>query len=170
MILLLLFLDLKIENLQNLNLVGSLVSEILVFKLISICKFQNDPCALGFEEGLKHSKYFCTSSRTHIIILSMDFTICQNNLFVVKCIFKIIIRVLKLLQKNFECFTSNPNSHETFWNLHITINKKVNISDTNGQLNWNLVCFLFPKSRIFSTKMTKFWQLIVYGNFSTGAP
>ena len=38
----------------------------------------------------------------------------QNNLFIVKSILKIIIHVLKLLQKNFEYFTSNPNTHTTF--------------------------------------------------------
>ena len=36
-----------------------------------------------------------------------------------KSILKIIIHVLKLLQKIFECFTSNPNAHGTVWNLHI---------------------------------------------------
>ena len=31
---------------------------------------------------------------------------CQNNLFTVTLILKIIIHALKLVQKNFECFTS----------------------------------------------------------------
>ena len=40
----------KIESIQNFNLICPLVSEILIF----ICKFQNVPCALGFE--VKHSQ------------------------------------------------------------------------------------------------------------------
>ena len=46
-------------------------------KLTLIYKFQNVPCALGFE--VKHSKFFFMSFRACIIILSMDFTI--NKLF-----------------------------------------------------------------------------------------
>ena len=34
-----------------------------------MCKFQNVPCALGFE--VKHSKCFCRSFRTCIIIISV---------------------------------------------------------------------------------------------------
>ena len=44
-----------------------------------------------------------------------------------KSILKSIIHVLKLIEKNFECFTSKPNAHGTFWNLHIKINLKINI-------------------------------------------
>ena len=35
----------------------------------------------------------------------------QNNLFFVKSILKIIIEVLKLVQKNVDCFTSKPRAH-----------------------------------------------------------
>ena len=42
-----------------------------------VYKFQNVPCALGFE--VKHSKFFYRSFRTCTIILSLDFTI--NKLF-----------------------------------------------------------------------------------------
>ena len=56
---------------------------------------------------------------------------CLNNLFIVKSTLKIFIQVLKLLQKNFECSASKPNAHGTFWNLHIKINFKMNISETN---------------------------------------
>ena len=45
----------KKENIQNLNLIGPLVSEI-IFKLILIFKFKNVPCALGFE--IKHKIFF----------------------------------------------------------------------------------------------------------------
>ena len=38
----------------------------------------------------------------------------QNNLFIVKSILKVIIYVLKHLQKYYECFTSKPNVHGTF--------------------------------------------------------
>ena len=55
----------KMEGIQNFNSIGPLVSEILIFKLILICKFGNDP-------------------------------------FIVKSILKIIIHVLKRIQKNFE--------------------------------------------------------------------
>ena len=41
---------------------------------------------------------------------------------IMKSIFLIIIHVLKLLQENFECFTSKPNAHGTFRNLNIKIN------------------------------------------------
>ena len=54
------------ESIQNLNLIGPLVSEIWIFKLISICKFQNDPCALGFE--VKHSIFFVQVSVIYINI------------------------------------------------------------------------------------------------------
>ena len=60
------------EN-TNSNSIDLLVFEILIFKLISVYKFQNVPCALGFE--VKHSQIFCRSFRTCIIILSMDITI-----------------------------------------------------------------------------------------------
>ena len=53
--------------------IGLLFSEIWFFKLILIFKFQNIPCALGFE--VKHSKFFCISFRAYIIILRMVFTI-----------------------------------------------------------------------------------------------
>ena len=38
----------------------------------------------------------------------------RNNVFIVKSILKIIIYVLELVQKLFECFTSKPNAHGTF--------------------------------------------------------
>ena len=57
-----------------------------------------------------------------------------NNLFIMKSILKIIIHVLKRLQKNFEYFTSTPNAHGTFRNLHIKINLKINISETTGPI------------------------------------
>ena len=38
---------------QTIKSIGTLVSEILIFKLILICKFQNVPCALGFEANIK---------------------------------------------------------------------------------------------------------------------
>ena len=64
-------------NIQNSNLIGTLVTEILIFKLILICKFQNVPFSSGFE--VKHSKFFCKSFKARILILSMNFTI--NKLF-----------------------------------------------------------------------------------------
>ena len=71
------FHTIKIEGVQNLNLIAPLVSKIWIFKLILIWKFQNVPCALGFE--VKHSKIFCISFRACIIILIMGFII--NKLF-----------------------------------------------------------------------------------------
>ena len=52
-------------------------------------------------------------------ILNMDFTInkyrySQNNLFIVKSTLKIVIHLIKLLQKNFECFNSKRQAHGTF--------------------------------------------------------
>ena len=46
--------SLKIESIQNFifNLIGILVSKILIFKLILICRFQNVPSALRFK--VKH--------------------------------------------------------------------------------------------------------------------
>ena len=44
------------ESIQNFNLIGPLLSEILIL----ICKFQNVP---GFE--IKHSKNFCRSFMTY---------------------------------------------------------------------------------------------------------
>ena len=41
---------------QNFNSGDVLVSEILIFKEILMCKFQNVPCPLGFE--VKHSTFF----------------------------------------------------------------------------------------------------------------
>ena len=80
-----------------------------------------------------------------------------------KSVFKIIIHVLKVLQKNFECFTSKPNTHGTFWNLHIKINYiyiyiyiyiYLKLID---QLNWNFVFSLLYCCRIHSRK-------IIYNN------
>ena len=51
-----------------------------------------------------------------------NFNYGQNNLFIAKSTFKIIIHVLKLLQKkllNFKCFTSKRNAHGTFWHFFI---------------------------------------------------
>ena len=84
-----------------------------------------------------------------------------------KSLLKIIIHVLKLPQKNFESFTSKPNAHGTFWNLHIKINLKIYIAETNRQWNWNLACFLFSKFNMYNIKIIKFWQLISYGNIKT---
>ena len=51
-----------------------------------------------------------------------------------KSIFKIIIHVMKLVLKNFECFTSKPNANGTLWNLHIKINLKT--TETNGSITY----------------------------------
>ena len=138
----------KIESIQYFNSIDLLVSDILIILLISICKFENVSCALGLE--VKRSKFFCRSFRTCITILSMNFVINklfwryslfkkiyiflifnsyksdfgQNNVFIVKSIglLKIIIHVMKLLQKYVECFISKPNMHGTFCNLHIETN------------------------------------------------
>ena len=96
MVLILCTLDFQ-NIIQNSNLYGPLVSEILIFKLILIFKFHNGLCALGFEA--KYSYFFCRSLRT----CTEDFTI---N--------KIIIHVLKPQQKNLECLTLKPNAHGTF--------------------------------------------------------
>ena len=63
------------NRIKNFNSIDLLVSEILIFKLILICKFQNAPCALGFE--VKYSKFFYRRFRAYIIILSMDFVIIE---------------------------------------------------------------------------------------------
>ena len=95
----------------------------------------------------------------------MDFTndYGQNNLFILKSILKIIIRALKPIQKNFDCFTSKPNAHETFSNLHIKNNLKISISRTNRPIEMQFFCALyFQNLRIYSrpTKIIKFWPLI----------
>ena len=46
----------KRERIQQFNSINVLVSEILIFREILMCKFQNVPCPLGFE--VKHSTYF----------------------------------------------------------------------------------------------------------------
>ena len=46
-----------------------------------------------------------------------------NNLFIMKSILKIIKHVMKIPQKNFESFTSKPNAHGIFRNMHIKIIK-----------------------------------------------
>ena len=54
------FYIIKIERMQNFNsIIDLLTSDILIFKLILICRFQNVPCALGFD--VKHSKNFLYS-------------------------------------------------------------------------------------------------------------
>ena len=54
---------------------------------------------------------------------------------------KIIIHVLKLLQKNIECFTSNPNAHGTFCNLHIKTDLKINISVNNRPIKFKFCLY-----------------------------
>ena len=44
------------ESIQNFNSTGPLGTEVWVFKLILLCKFQNVPCAVGFD--VKHSTFF----------------------------------------------------------------------------------------------------------------
>ena len=61
-------------------------------------------------------------------------------------ILEIIIHVLKFIEKNLEFFTLKPNAHGTFRNLHIKINIKFNISDTNGTIKLEF-CMLFPVHR-----------------------
>ena len=46
----------KMERIQNFNIIDVLVSEILIFKEILMFKFQNVPCPLSFE--VKHSTFF----------------------------------------------------------------------------------------------------------------
>ena len=70
-------------------------------------------------------------SKTFNICLILKKYYGQNNLFIVKSTLKNIIYILKLLQKNFECFTSKPNSHGILSNLYIKINLKINISETH---------------------------------------
>ena len=72
MILLLYILDFENRKHTKFQSIGPLVSEIF-FKFILKCKFQNVSCTLGFE--VKHSKFFCRSFRTCIIVLSIDFAI-----------------------------------------------------------------------------------------------
>ena len=57
------FYTIKRERIQHLNSIVLLISQILVFQLILICKFQNISSALSFE--VKHSKFFCRSFRTY---------------------------------------------------------------------------------------------------------
>ena len=59
MIFLLCILD-HINRIENFNSIHLLVPEILIFKLISMCKFQNVPCTLGFE--VKHSNFSVETS------------------------------------------------------------------------------------------------------------
>ena len=60
-------------------------------------------------------------------------------------ILKIIMHVLKLLRIIFECFTSKPNVYGTFWNVHIKINFKINVSETNRsiELKFCILSILF---------------------------
>ena len=53
-----------------------------------------------------------------------------------KSIFKIIMHVLKRLQKNLECFTSEPKAHGIYKNLHIKINLKIHILETNRPIKF----------------------------------
>ena len=67
---------------------------------------------------------------------------------------------LKLIQKNVERYTSKLNAHGTFWNLHIKINLKINISETSGLINFKFCILSIFKSRICSIKIIKFYHLI----------
>ena len=58
-----------------------------------------------------------------------------------------IIHSLEFTEKNFECFTSKPNAHGTFKNVHIKINLTINMSEINGLI---FVCFPFSKSNLYS--------------------
>ena len=65
--------------------------------------------------------------------------------------FKLLYMPWKLYNKFFECFTSKPNEHGTFWNLHIKINLKIHISETNTSVDLKFCIFLFSKSKISSS-------------------
>ena len=84
---------------QNLNLIGPLVSKIWVLKLILICIFKTVPYPLGFE--VKHSKFLCISVRAWIILLSIYFTI--NKVYWPLSIFKNLNRFSNL-------FVTSPTS------------------------------------------------------------
>ena len=83
----------------------------------------------------------------------------SNDFTINKLLAYIYIYTLKLIQKSFECFTSNPNAHGTFWNLHIKFNLKIHISKTSGPVNSNFV-LLCLWCRLHSRKIIKLLQLI----------
>ena len=87
---------LKIENTHNSNSIGPLFFNILIFKLILICKFQNVPFTLGFE--VKHSKYF---------------VFCKIKLFLVTAETFLLEGKTFLLYKNVPCLLRN-----TFFFFH----------------------------------------------------
>ena len=66
-----------------------------------------------------------------------------------KSILKIIIHILKLLQKNFECFTSKPNEQ---WNIEIYILKFIIIKVFCPRAGHSLQtqALVLPKGRSFS--------------------
>ena len=57
----------------------------------------------------------------------------QNNLILLKIQKLNFYTSPKLLQKIFECFIWKPNAYGSFWNLHIKINWKINISVIRGE-------------------------------------
>ena len=75
----------------------------------------------------------------------------MDKLFIVKSILKIIIHVLKLLQKNFECCTLNPSVHGTFCNLYIKMNLKIHISETNGSIEFKFCTLSTERSEQVQT-------------------
>ena len=74
------------------------------------------------------------------------------------------LQTLKLLQKNVESFTSKPNVHGTFWNLHIKIKKLI----SRKQLNWNFVWFARMHHLRWTQWMTM-WDLRI-GRRTAGRP
>ena len=77
-----------------------------------------------------------------------------------KFCFKIIIYVLELLQKNFECFTSKPNAHGTFRNLLNKINLKINILETNEPIELKFCIGPTLNFENVDCAVLKSWQLI----------
>ena len=54
-------------------------------------------------------------------------------------VIKIIIHALKFIQKNCECLNSKANGYRTFLNLNIKINLKIDMSETNGSIEFKLL-------------------------------
>ena len=74
-----------------------------------------------------------------------------------KSILKVLIHILKPPQKKFEHFTSKPNAHRTFRNLHIIINFKINrpISEINRSIELKFCIFPILWCRIHNKKINK---------------
>ena len=93
--------------------------------------------------------YVCLKSKSYKICKILMRKKYWYKWFNVRILSSMTVHVLKLVK--IFCFTSKPNALGTFWNLHIKINLKIYISETNTATEMKLSILSHFKSEDYSS-------------------